>query len=89
MSVGFHHAACEVVSANCASAAFMLSSTDVDINPVLNGTVFLLQGDVIGCFLHMPDGGRAFEKEKSVSHPPPASCHMAGALPTVEHMCKR
>ncbi|KAL3159696.1 hypothetical protein ABBQ38_010102 [Trebouxia sp. C0009 RCD-2024] len=23
------------------------------------------EGDVIGCFLHMPEGGRAFEKEKS------------------------
>ena len=27
-----------------------------------------MQGDVIGCFLHMPEGGRAFEKEKSVRH---------------------
>ena len=27
-----------------------------------------LQGDVIGCFLHMPEGGRAFEKEKSVRY---------------------
>lgn len=38
---------------------------------VVHDTVLLLQGDVIGCFLHMPEGGRAFEKEKSVSrmHP--------------------
>ena len=26
-----------------------------------------MQGDIIGCLLHMPEGGRAFEKEKSVS----------------------
>lgn len=38
----------------------------------------LLQGDVIGCFLYMPEGGRAFEKEKSVSHTPCASYHLPG-----------
>lgn len=27
-----------------------------------------VQGDVIGCFLHMPEGGRPFEREKSVSN---------------------
>lgn len=74
---------------HCASDdALMLSSTDNDTNFVLYGTVFLLQGDVIGCFLYMPDGGRAFEKEKSVSHTPPGSCHMATELPTVQHVQK-
>ena len=29
-----------------------------------------VQGDVIGCFLHMPEGGRPFEREKSVSNIP-------------------
>lgn len=29
--------------------------------------IHALQGDVIGCYLHMPEGGRAFEKAKSVS----------------------
>ena len=27
------------------------------------------QGDIIGCFIHMPEGGRRLEKSKAVSHP--------------------
>jgi hypothetical protein len=30
------------------------------------------EGDIIGCLLHMPDGGRHFEKDKSVR--PPSFC---------------
>ena len=26
-----------------------------------------LQGDIIGCFIHMPEGGRRLEKSKAVS----------------------
>ena len=35
-------------------------------NPVLTDTH--LQGDTIGCFIHMPEGGRRLEKSKAVSH---------------------
>lgn len=49
---------------------------------VVHETVLLLQGDVIGCFLHMPEGGRAFEKEKSVSHTHPY--HMPGSALILE-----
>jgi hypothetical protein len=31
-----------------------------------------LQGDVVGCFLHLPEGGRSLERSKAVSR-----CHNA------------
>jgi len=38
-----------------------------------------VQGDVIGCYLHLGEGGRPFEKERSVSCPRdimPFDCHL-------------
>ena len=35
---------------------------------------FQSQGDVIGCLLFMPEGGRTFEKDKSVRAP---LCHLS------------
>lgn len=46
----------------------MLSHRQMPVRRQLSREFCCLQGDVIGCFIHMPEGGRTMEQSKAVGY---------------------